>query len=457
MATKTRNMTEGKPLELIVTFALPLMLGYVFQQMYAVVDAMVVGRALHVQALAAVGASEWLNWMILGLLYGMTQGFSIQMSQEFGASNFATLRKTAGNAAILTAAIALVLTAFSISLLPLFLKLLQTPEAITPLTIEYASIIYYGLIASALYNYLAGILRAMGDSKTPLQAMIVASLVNIGLDLLFVLKLHMGVSGAAIATIIAQGVSACYCMYHVSRIPFMTMEKSDFRLDSKLCARLLKLGTPISFQNAIIAVGGMIVQAVVNGFGVIFVAGYTATNKMFGLLEMAATSYGFAVSSYTGQNMGAGRIDRIRSGMKAAVLVSLVTSAAIAAAILPAGRWIISQFLSGTPEEVAQAIDVGYEYLLIMGLCLPVLYILHIVRSAVQGMGDTVRPMLSGISEFIMRTAGALILPIFMGGTGLFVAEVAAWFGADFVLLPSFFTTLRKVSRQNAEQNQKKC
>jgi Na+-driven multidrug efflux pump len=204
----------------------------------------------------------------------------------------------------------------------------------------------------------------------------------------------------------------------------------------------------MAFQNAIIAVGGMIVTSVVNGFGVVFIGGYTATNKLYGILEVAATSYGYAMVTYTGQNLGAGKISRIRQGMKAAMVLSMITSVVIAGIMILFGKGILSLFLSGTPEETAAAMEVAYQYLLIMSLCLPILYVLHVVRSAIQGMGDTVKPMISGIAEFIMRTAGSLTLPGILGGSGVFLAEVSAWLGADLILVPSYFITLKKLEKE---------
>lgn len=294
------------------------------------------------------------------------------------------------------------------------------------------------------YNLLATILRSLGDGQTPLYAMIVAAFSNIGLDLLFVLVFHWGIAGAAVATLIAQGISGIYCLVKIRKIPFLSMKSGDFRLMPATAGRLLSLGSPMAAQNAIIAIGGMIITAVVNGYGVAFIGGFTAANKLYGILEIAATSYGYAMITYVGQNLGAGKISRIRKGMGLACIIAVSTSAVIATFMLLLGKIIIGAFISGTPQEVAQATQIGYTYLAIMSLCLPVLYILHVTRSAVQGMGNTVLPMVSGIAEFIMRTAGVLLLPAVMGENGIFLAEVLAWVGADMILIPSYFITLKK-------------
>ena len=448
MSARVQNMTEGKPLPLIVAFSLPLMLGNIFQQMYTVVDTMVVGKGLGVQALAALGASDWLVWLMLGVIQGLTQGFGIRMAQEFGARKLDKLQSTLGCSVVLTVISALVLTLGGQLAAEPVLRLLKTPETIIGDTLLYVRIIFLGTPVVLAYNLLAAILRSLGDGRTPLNAMIVASFTNIGLDLLFVLVLGWGIAGAAVATLIAQGVSGIYCLTKVRKIQFLRLEKSHFRLGGGLGVLLMKLGSPMAFQNAIIAIGGMIVTSVVNGFGVVFIGGYTASNKLYGILEVAATSYGYAMVTYTGQNMGAGKIDRIRQGMKAAMILSMVTSVVIAAIMILFGKGILSLFLSGTPEETAAAMEIAYRYLLIMSLCLPILYILHVVRSAIQGMGDTLRPMASGISEFIMRTLGSLFLPGVFGSTGVFFAEVAAWLGADLILVPSYLIDLKKLEKE---------
>ena len=277
--------------------------------------------------------------------------------------------------------------------------------------------------------------------------MILAALSNIVLDILFVLILHMGIAGAAIATLIAQGISSIYCLLKIRGIEFMTRQKKHFALERALAGRLLSLRSPMATQNAIIAVGGMIIQGVVNPYGVAFIGGFTAANKLYGVLEIAATSYGYAMITYVGQNLGAARIGRIKTGMGWATAVALATSMLIAAVMLIFGQQIIGLFISGTPEEAAAATVVGVRYLSIMSVCLPALYILHVTRSAVQGMGNTVLPMVSGIAEFVMRTGGVLILPALMGEDGIFIAEVLAWLGADLILVPSYFVMVKRISR----------
>ena len=444
-----KNMTAGKPGKLIFTFALPLMLGNVFQQLYTVVDTMVVGKFLGVGALAALGAADWLNWMMLGIIQGFAQGFAILMAQEFGAKKYEKLRDVIGNAGVLSLLFSLLLTGSGQLAARPVLLLLQTPETILPDTLLYLRMMFLGVPIVMAYNLLACILRSLGDGKTPLHAMVVASFTNIALDLLFVLVFRWGIAGAAAATLIAQLISGLYCVYHIRKIEILRMVPDNFRLNTRLVPRLLLLGAPMAFQNCIIAVGGMILQFIINGFGVIFIAGYTASNKLYGVLEVAATSYGYAMITYVGQNLGAGKYKRIRQGMRSALLIALATSVGIAAAMLLFGKLILGCFISGTPQETAMAMEIAYLYLAIMSIFLPVLYLLHIVRSAIQGMGNTLLPMVSGIVEFIMRTIAAILLPGAIGQTGIFYAEIAAWIGADVVLVCSYFVIAKNTWDRN--------
>ena len=450
MAVRIQSMPEGKPSRLIFSFALPLMVGNVFQQLYTVVDTMVVGKYLGVSALAALGAADWLNWMMLGIIQGFTQGFGILMAREFGAGEHDRLRDVIGESAVLSALFALLLVGAGQGAALPVLTLLRTPADILPGTLLYLRIMFLGIPVVMAYNLLACILRSLGDGKTPLQAMVVASLTNIVLDILFVMVFQWGIGGAAAATLIAQLVSGLFCLYHIGKLEILRLKRANFRLQGRRTLQLLGLGSPMAFQNCIIGVGGMIVQFVVNTYGVLFIAGFTATNKLYGVLEIAATSYGYAMITYVGQNLGAKQYRRIRQGVRSALVIALGTSVVIAAVMLLLGRVILSWFISGTPEEVAQTMDIAYFYLAVMSTALPVLYVLHVMRSVVQGMGNTALPMASGVVEFVMRTATALRLPGAVGEIGLFFAEPAAWLGADVVLVLSYFFVSQRVLGRDA-------
>lgn len=439
MAERIKDMTSGKPAGLLLSFALPLMLGSICQQLYTMVDTMVVGQVLGVEALAALGAADWLNWMVLGIIMGFTQGFSILISQRFGAGDEDGLRKVTAMSTLLSAVIAIVVTAGSLLATEPLLQLLNTPENILPNSLSYLQIIFSGAAIVTAYNMMAAILRAVGDSRTPLYAMLVASVVNIGLDLLFVMVFHWGIPGAAAATVIAQGCSCIFCLAVLHRMTLLKMRKQDWGLDWTLIRRLFQLGIPIAFQNTVIAVGGLVVQFVINGFGFIFVAGFTATNKLYGLLELAATSFGFSMATFAGQNLGAGKYDRIRKGMRSAIKMAVATAIAISIVMILFGKYILLLFISGDPEEVKAVLDVAYTYLFVMCCLLFILYLLHLYRSALQGMGDTVIPMVSGVAELTMRIGCALLLPIWLGEYGIYFAEIAAWTGAAVILIIFYY------------------
>lgn len=443
MSGKVKDMTTGSPGKLIMLFAIPLMIGSVFQQFYTMVDTMVVGQVVGVQALAALGAVEWIVWMVLGISTGMTQGFSILVSQFYGAQKETSLKKAVARSYVLTAILAvLVLLASQAGAYPL-LKFLQTPSDIIELSSVYLRIALCGVPSIAAYNCLASVLRALGNSRSPLMAMIFAAGINVGLDLLFVAGFGWGVAGAAIATVIAQTFSALYCYLVVRKIELLHLTKENYQREAGMDGRLLCLGAPTAFQNIIISVGGMVVQYVVNGYGFLFVAGFTATNKLYGVLELAAISYGYAITTYVGQNLGANQIKRIKQGVRSGAVMAVLTSLAVTLIMVFAGKGILSLFISGEPKQVALVLDVAYQYLFLMAVCLWILYLLYVYRSAIQGLGNTVIPMISGVVEFIMRVGVALLLPLLIGSDGIFYAEICAWTGAAILLAVSYYKMIK--------------
>ena len=440
-----RSMTAGRPGPLIFSFALPLMVGNLFQQLYTVADAMIVGRALGMDALGSVGAAEWVVWLMLGIVQGFTQGFSIQMAQDFGAGEYRRLRAVLTNSLFLAAVITVLMVAAGQGSAAPVLRLLKTPDSAFAGAEGYMRVMFWGIPLTMAYNFLASVLRALGDSKTPLQAMVLAAFTNISLDLLFVVGLRLGVPSAAAATVVAQGCAGLFCLVRIRHIDVLALSREDLALEGGACLRLMYLGLPMALQNTVIAVGGMTIQSVVNSYGDFFLAGFTAANKLYGLLEVAATSYGFAMTTYTGQNWGSGQPGRVRDGYHDAMAIAMVTSVIIMVVMLLSGRLILRCFLSGEPQAVEETLAIAYRYLLIMSICLPILYYLHITRSCIQGLGNTVLPMVSGVAEFVMRTGSALLLPLILGQDGIFYAEVSAWIGADVVLFFSFLYCGRRL------------
>lgn len=444
MFAKVRDMTKGNPGRLILMFAVPLMIGNVFQQLYTMVDTVVVGQVAGVQALAALGAVEWIMWMVLGVSSGITQGFAILIAQDYGARKWKQLKKTVAHSYVLTTITAVLLFLTSQIFAHWILSFLNTPDNIIGMSLLYLRIVFCGIPVVAAYNVFAGVLRSLGNSRTPLVAMVIAAGINIILDLVFVAGFHMGVAGAALATVIAQCFSALYCFIIVRKIEIVHITKDDFRAVPGLNRELLSLATPILFQDVIISLGGLAVQFVVNGYGFLFVAGFTATNKLYGILEMAAISYGYAIITYVGQNLGAGQISRIKKGVHISGFLAFLTSAFISVMMFIFGKHILRMFISGNPAQAEQVLGIAWHYLSIMASVLCILYFLHVYRSALQGLGDTMIPMLSGVMEFFIRVGVALLLPKIMGQNGIFYAEITAWTGAAVLLAVSYYIRIRK-------------
>mgnify|MGYP003293768389 CR=1 FL=1 len=401
MTQRIKNMTEGSPLSLIVSFALPLMVGNIFQQLYTVVDTMVVGKALGVDALAALGATDWLYWMVLGVVQGVTQGFAILMAREFGAQRYADLRRVTGISVSLAAICAVVfLIASQLAARPV-LRLLQTPAEIMDQALLYLRIMFLGIPIIMAYNLLACTLRSLGDGRTPLSAMVLAALSNIALDLLFVLVFRWGIAGAAAATLIAQFLSCVFCFLRLRRIDFMALQQEHFRVETRTAARLMSLGLPMAMQNMMIAIGGMIIQSVVNGFGVAFLAGFTATNKLYGVLEIAATSYGYAMITYVGQNLGAEEYGRVKKGVTFGILCSCGM-----AAVIGLLSWFFAPQLIGFFSETQEAINFGTRHMQTICLFYSLLAFSHCMAGIMRGAGKATVPMFTMLACWcLLRTA----------------------------------------------------
>ena len=435
---KTKSMTEGNAFSLILKFALPLMLGSVFQEFYTVTDTIIVGQFLGVGALAALGAGGWITWMLLAAVQGFCQGFSVLAAQAFGAKDTHSANRQMGNSLLLSFIVSVALAVLCQPFLVPLLRLLGTPEGIMADAALYLRLYYAACPVTMAYNYAASHLRAYGNSKAPLIATIIASIVNIGLDILFVGPFGWGIAGAIIATIVAQIVAAAYSFYALLKIDFVKFKKSDMKLEAALSVKQLKMGLPMSAQYIIISIGGIIVQFVVNRYGIAYIAGVTATNRLYTLLETAAISYGYAITTYVGQNVGAGKFDRIKSGMVSGNIIAVITSLIIMGAMFVFGKGLVTMFISGTPEEFKEALRVAWKYLLIMSAFLPVLYSLHIFKAAVVGFGNSFFAMMSGVAELVLRVAASFFLPMYFGKMNLFYAEPLAWIAAWLVLILGF-------------------
>lgn len=447
--TQPQDMTCGTPWKLILMFAVPLILGNIFQELYTIVDTMVVGKKLGVNALAAVGATGWVFMFNSMLIQGFTQGFGIQIAKMVGENDTVKLKRAISNSIILSALLSIVLLLGMQLIINPAMHILRIPLNIRDISVTYLRVIFVGIPFSVAYNIFAVILRSLGNSKTPLNAMVISTSSNIVLDILFVVGFQWGVIGAAVATIISQLLSAVYCFVILNKCDIFKANYIEFRLDIAETLVMLKLGTPMAIQNMIITIGGVVLQSFVDSYGVIFMAGYIATTKLYGIIQCAGTAYGFAMVTYTGQNWGAKKVERIRQGLKSGLVLAVVSCLFIAVLMFTFGKQILGLFISGTPDETKLAMIYAYDFLRIMSACLPILYILHIVRSVLQGLGHTMITMLSGVFEMVMRVGGAFVLSNFFRERGLFVTEILAWLASDIVLVSGYFFSMKKINEKS--------
>ena len=444
---RTRDMTTGSPTRHLIFFTLPIIAGNAFQQLYSLLDSFVVGQ-VSVDALTAVASAGWLDWLVLSLAIGLAQGFGIQVAQSFGAGDYDELHRAVGQSLILSVATVVVVELLAQVFIWPILVMMDMPDLTIRMTESYLRIIFAGLPLVMGFNLFSGFLRSVGNSVTPLIAMICAALTNMVLDVLFVMGFGWGVEGAALATISGQGLSCLICLIAVLRTPVMHISRSDLRFDGKMCARLMKLGIPISFQNLIISIGGLALQKVVNGFRYAFVAGFNAANRLVGLLELAGASLGNAVGTFAGQNLGAGRIDRVKLGQRRAAQLSILLGVLVGGVIILFGKDILGLFITDSdPVKVAETLAVAYEYLTVMCIGLPMLYLLFTYRTTLQGIGDTFIPMVSGFVELLMRIACAVALPLVMGEWGIYLSEIAAWVGAAILLMWGYYRRIHLLER----------
>ena len=428
-------MTAGNPVKLILIFALPILAGNMLQQLYSLIDSLIIGRLLGVTALTAVSASGWLDWAVLSVPMGLAQGYSIYAAQCYGGKRIADLKRSVAQSYLISAAATIFLEITSQLLLHPVLIWMNSPDETIGMTENYLRIIYAGLPIVMCVNMFSGFLHALGNSRVPLIALVCSTTVNIVLDWWFVGSLGMGTNGGACATVIAQAVSAVICFRAVVRIPELKPESTDYRPDRKVIRKLVRLGFPIAFQNLIISLGGIVLQGVVNTFGFIFMAGYNAAARFQGLIEIAGTALGNAAGTFTGQNFGAGKMDRVRNGLRRSAQIGFILAVSVGLIMVFFGKPLLSLFIREEAGVSDQVMHFGYDFLRIMAAGLPMLYLLFIYRTTLQGLGDTVVPMVSGFVELALRIGSALLLPAIIGYWGVYLAEIAAWIGAGVFLI----------------------
>ncbi|WP_350349498.1 MATE family efflux transporter [Agromyces sp. G08B096] len=444
-----RTLTTGAPWRVITVFAVPLLIGNVVQQLYQIADAIVVGRHLGVDSLAAVGATGSLLFLLLGFAWGVTSGFAIPTAQAFGARDHAAVRRSVAIGTLLTGAMSVVLTIGAPLLAGPALQLMQTPEELLPEATVFTQVSFLGSAAVMFFNYLSAIIRAVGDSRTPLVFLTLACALNVALVLVMVGVLEWGVAGAALATGVAQAVSVLLCLEYVRRrLPMLHLRREDWRFSRAEFSEHLRVGLPMGFQASIIAIGTLTVQVALNELGAGAVAAYTTASRVDSLAVALLQSIGLAVSMFAAQNLGGRRPDRIRRGVVQAVWISIGVSVVLGAVLIAFGADLVRLFVDeGSDAVVADAATM----LAVNGFLYASLGVLFVLRGALQGLGHTLVPTLTGVVELVMRVLAAIVLGAAFGFVGVVWSNPLAWLGAVALLLPAYLREHRKLGRMRVE------
>lgn len=427
-----KDMTEGSPFKIILAFCVPMLLGNIFQQFYSMVDTIIVGRYVGEGALAAVGSTGAMVFLILGFAMGIASGFGVWVAQFFGARDYDNMRHYVAMSLVMTVFVSLTLTILTVWTTEPMLHFMHTPEDIFADATAYVKIIFGGIACTMFYNVSSAILRSVGDSKTPLYFLILASVLNVILDLYFIVSLKQGAAGAAYATVISQGVSAVLCIgYMFWKFDFLRLKRKDWKFSFTICTKLLVVGIPMALQFSITAIGIMVLQMAINNCGSTAVAAFTAASKVEQLATQPMNTLGTAMATYGGQNIGAARYDRLKSGIKAALQIAVGATLFAMAAVWLFGPAAMRIFLENPSAEV---MEYGLTYLHTISWFFLALAILFIFRNFLQGIGKGLVPLIGGISEMIMRTVVALVIAKPFGYAGICYASPAAWIGAAIPL-----------------------
>ena len=439
----TKNMTEGKPFPLIFAYFVPVLCSTLCQQLYSIIDTIVVGKGIDDMALAAVGSTGGITFFIFGFIMGLGSGMSVLMAQAYGSGNYERLRKTITMGMVSCGIVGLMIMVVSMVFMRSLLILLNTSELILSDALLYVMMILAGIPLMLAYNCLSAILSALGDSRTPLIAVLISSGVNIVLDIFFIIVCKMGVEGAALGTLIAQTCSGIFCFLKVRKITFIRLKKSDWALDLPLIWEEFHVGVPVAFMNSVTAVGCLLLQYFVNKLGVNYTAAYSACSRITEFMMQPCAAAGMTMTTYAGQNLGAGRVDRIKQGLRSSFGISVALAVITAAMLLFLPHQLASLMLSD-----AENIDLAVGYLRICGMMMWSISFLFLTRDTLQGMGFTMIPMVSGFLELAARVIMVIWLAPKLGYTAIAIAEVSAWTWALLLNSGYLFVKLRKLSHE---------
>ena len=450
--SEVKDLTTGSPMKLILSFAIPMLLGFLFQQFYNMVDTIIVGKCLGVSSLAAVGSTGSINFMIIGFCTGACSGFAIPVAQKFGAGDYTGMRKFVANAGWLSAVFAAVMTTIVGLLCMNILQWMNTPEDIIKGAYDYIFVIFLGIPVTYLYNMLAGIIRSLGDSKTPVYFLLLSSLMNIGLDFFTILGLGMGVGGPALATVISQGISAVLCLiYMIKHYPILHMKNGEWKPDGRMLGVLCGMGIPMGLQYSITAIGSVVLQTAVNSLGSMAVAAVSTGSKVSMFFCCPFDALGGTMATYAGQNVGAKKMDRVNTGILTSSIIGSVYSVVILGVMFLWSRQISLLFVDASETVI---LDQARQMLLINMVFYIPLTLVNVVRFTVQGMGFSKFAILAGVCEMIGRSVVAFFLVPYFGYTAVCFASPVAWILADLFLVPAYLycaKTLRSLFEKNAQ------
>ena len=439
-----KDMTKGSPMKLILGFAVPLLFGLIFQQFYSMVDTIIVGKYLGVDALAAVGATGSVNFLIIGFCMGVCSGFAIPVAQEFGARHEENMRRYVANCVWLSVIFAVVMTVLVAILCRPILQVMRTPANIIDSSYNYIFIIFLGIPITYLYNMTAAILRSLGDSKTPVIFLVMAAVLNIFLDLLCIIVLHMGVAGAAVATVVSQAVAGICCLiFMYKKFSILHLSKDEWKWNHQFVGKLCGMGIPMGLQYSITAVGSVVLQSAVNGIGSGAVAAVTAGGKLNLMLVCPFDAMGSTMATYGGQNVGAGELERVDRGLKSCVILGIIYALIAAAVIYIAGRSLLLLFLDAGETAI---LDNAYTFIRTNAAFFIFLALVNIVRFLIQGMGYSKLAVFAGAFEMLARGLMGFALVPHFGFRAVCFANPLAWVFADIFLIPAYIHVRRKTA-----------
>lgn len=440
-----KDMTHGNPIKLILGFTVPLLIGNLFQQLYNMADAYIVSQTIGVTAFSAIGSTSSLQFLILGLAIGITAGLSVITAQRFGRKDEKALRKNLSTGLIISLTIGITLTFLTTTFTEEILTIMKTPDETYAYAYDYLNVMFRGIGAVILFNYLANLLRALGDSKTPLYFLIVTSILNIVLDYVYILVFDLGIRGAALATITAQIVSSILTLWFIwKKVPLLRIHKEDWKLDKAEFKEHLRIGLPYGFQYSIIAIGSVAITMTLNQLGAPAVAAFTAAQKIDSVAMLPLQSFGITMSTYAAQNYGARKLNRVWYGVDQALKMSIGYSIVIGLVLMIWGRSFATIFVGAdAPAEILQMIQ---YYFLTNSSLYAVLSVLFIYRHTLQGLGNSLAPTVAGIGELLARVLAAGFLSVHLGFLGTVIANPLAWFAAFVPLVWAYRATKRDLS-----------